>query len=443
MSIELAPEIDYKPASLSHGEYKYTRVTPMQQVPATIGTSGGDQIEFELPSSTVFNLSKSVLRFGLAPTAIPSVNTYSNKMYASLLNMRSIELYTRSGLSLCLINDVDFYSNIVWGYDKLEDAQTRSFPTGGTATVALAECCEGGSVLTGAVNAANQTLTLSTTTKNNIARRDVFVGVVNSALSPSIQFEIPLDKIKHSIFDRGVDMIFPENIYMRITTLPCPSITFEATTASNANINTQVAQTVTLFNVEVLLAVQQNLAIKQDLLMGMSKNIEIDIDFAYLVKQSGTTTSQNVSMRISGSQVGSKLKKIYWSCYPAAGTLAGRYDNSIATNTLASFNTFLNSQSIEQILVTPSYAYIMQKDHLDGTVTSDRIGYLNKFTYLQDFCGKSAIESDNFYNDGLPLETSDIKYEIQATTGNTNLNWYMFYVTQRKLRISSTMIELL
>lgn len=441
MSVVLDNSIDYKPDSLSHGSYVMHRIFPNKAAPATISPAGGEQLVFEISSQTM-NLSKSVLRFGLSPTDAPSVNTYSNKMYASNIPLRSIEITTRSGLVLAQINDLDMYSDLVFGYEKLEDAMTNDFPTGAAATLANCESCQGVSLI-GAASAANQTLTGIATQKANIARRGVFVGTANTALSPNIMYEIRLDKIRNSIFDRGLDMLFPEMLYLTITFLPVGSTYFEATTASNANINVQANQTLTLSNAELLLAKQTNLMIQQDLLNAVGKGMEIDIDFIRGYKQSfGAVTSHNMMISFNGAP-GSRLKYIYWTAYPSTQTLQNRYNNATSVSTLSTFNTYLNSNMLEQFTMTPTYAYITQKDELDGTITSDKVSYLNKFTYIQDFCGKTI--DGKFYIDGMPLDnTLDLRYEVNSTnSGATALMWYVFTVVSRKLKISNSMVELI
>jgi len=80
----LSTEINYSVDEMNHGTYKFQRIIPLGTAPTAISIGGGESIEFELPGSSVFNLSKSVIRMGMAPTLVTAA-TASNKFFASTI----------------------------------------------------------------------------------------------------------------------------------------------------------------------------------------------------------------------------------------------------------------------------------------------------------------------------------------------------------------------
>ena len=134
--------LDYSKVVHSYGTYQLSRV--VQQTggqTVTVTLSGGQESVFELPPK-VFNLSKSYLSFNLAP---PATGTKQAGIpYFNCLNvdglpfLRQIQLYTRTGMMLCDITDVDRYTNMIFRRENLQtDVLTWDVPLN-TADAVLA-----------------------------------------------------------------------------------------------------------------------------------------------------------------------------------------------------------------------------------------------------------------------------------------------------------------
>lgn len=435
----LSHEIDYSLQTLNHPQYIYNKISPLTQPPATL-SAGGDQVEFECPN-VACNLHKSKLRFIVAPTSAPSNANYSNKMYATTVPaLRNIELYTRSGRTLVSITDVDMYLDAVWNYEDMSDMISAPSSDGGvTGGLAQAEVVTGLCSIDAATT-ANQTYRQVTTQKPYVSRRELFVGL-NTTLSPTIEYILNFGKIRNSLFSRDIDLLFGENVYLRITFNSTAQITHEATSATNANISVQAAQTVTLSGLELHLAVEQNPMIIADLHQAIKSEggLKIDFDYVYPSRQSfGAVTAQNFMTRFN-SGYGKNLRKIYWTGYNTPQTLVARFDNSTVSTTLASWNSFLNAKQLENQTMTPALDFIMQSDVVEGTVVGDRVAFLNKFVHLEDFTGKNI--DGIYYSDGIPLDGQEVQYQVQTICGATANIWYIWCVVQRSLKISNAGVE--
>jgi hypothetical protein len=103
--------LNYEKMVHTYGTYQLSRL--IQQTGGqgvVVGIAGGDQSIFEIPPK-VMNFSKSILSFTLAPTVTAGA-LFPFMFVDGYPCIRQLQLYTRSGLYLCDINDFDRYSNM-------------------------------------------------------------------------------------------------------------------------------------------------------------------------------------------------------------------------------------------------------------------------------------------------------------------------------------------
>jgi hypothetical protein len=110
-----------------------------------------------------------------------------------------------------------------------------------------------------------------------------------------------------------------------------------------------------------------------------------------------------------------------------------------------SYNTQLDNVRLQDILLQCGMDncddYRENQKHCVDTC------YLNKYVYNQNWFhrdkfyeeSKTIIDDSNL-NSGLSLRV-ERKYDILATTSNTQLTWYTFAICQKMLHIGSDMIQ--
>jgi len=114
--------LNYEKYVATHGTYQLTRL--IQQTSTTtvnLPTSGGTESIFEIPPK-VFNAAKSFLSFTATCSAAAGPAAYNVMFADGYPFIRQIQLYTRTGIYLVDINDVDRYTNMTLRHEsKLQD----------------------------------------------------------------------------------------------------------------------------------------------------------------------------------------------------------------------------------------------------------------------------------------------------------------------------------
>ena len=106
-------ELEYSKYDVSHGSYQLTQIIQQsggQTINGGLIAAGGQETIFELPPK-VYNFAKSVLRYNIVPVAAGGGN--SNIIFDdTVAEIRQLQLYTRAGLFLVDIQDLNMYLNL-------------------------------------------------------------------------------------------------------------------------------------------------------------------------------------------------------------------------------------------------------------------------------------------------------------------------------------------
>ena len=125
MDTVVPTEIDYKKYEYIHPDYKLSRVT--QQTggnTVTLTSAGGNDSIFEIPAKC-FNLPESYLNFTATVTA-GGVNNYNYIHEAGIPWFQQVQLYTRSGLFLCDLQNAEHAVNMIGPVEtKYEEMATN------------------------------------------------------------------------------------------------------------------------------------------------------------------------------------------------------------------------------------------------------------------------------------------------------------------------------
>lgn len=492
-SSSLSQQLDYKKVNYVHPTYKYNRVLPLSgSQNSIITTAGGNEVLMEFPISAI-NLSRSILKFTLTPAAggqnAALVNLYNWIYLDTLSPIRQIQLYTRSGIYLCDLNEVANYTKLVWKTDiKFDEFICNTVQINGRNSEIISKINE--------VAGANQrpqdsSAVESSFTENKYALQQT--GGANT-VGPIVTFEIPLKRLYNTIFSVDKDIYFGEIIIFRFVFNQSSRICWKSVTNNNptggapaANYNTQATAydgNITVSGIELLLRTETNQEIVNQLrTQVLSSGLNILIPYVYTYKNSLVGGTQTVSIRMNRGN-GITLKKIYHSVFNSnetvnqqttgAANFAGRataYDNdnrpyisatgdgAVARSKVLSFYTMLDNNRLQEFdLNTVTFDdYKINKNMFRGTAIQGMDQYYFNWVWIENWSGTEELHNHEDTNKLTGLDLSrERKWDFYATamqqqlavadnnasvfsainTNGGSYNHYTFAVTQKNLSVS-------
>lgn len=466
--------LDYQKYVSTHGTYQLTRLiqqTGTQTVP--VPNAGGAESIFEIPPK-VINFAKSSLRFSVTPVA-GGANNFNCFFTDGLPCIRQLQLYTRSGLYLVDINDLDRYSNMVLrrevphedllNFDNINSAN----PTGLFEGLVESNILAASNFRLDSTAVAGQAGASSANT-NYLEPLYYIYGGLNTA-TPVLNYCINMDIIKNSLLGLDKDLYFKgEILYLRIVWSPATKFYFVSPTASTG-VLVPVAPTgaITISNLVFYLAVEINPEIENMIKSKCSsaEGLSLITPWIFYNKINLTSTIQNITTRYNRAH-GMKLQKIYWALYnPVEQSATAFLHTNVAPTglgagaapgaTVTSFYTLLNNIRTSQYDYTCANLddYLVQRTKLEGSCIFSSNEYYYNWVWVEDFTDdnpiydkvNSEVPRENC-TDGLDL-TNEIKFDIYANinpnynaAGNNGANHYIFAITQKLLTISPSRINL-
>jgi len=468
-----ASQLNYRKDVFVHPSYRMTRVLPLSgSTIQTVNTTGGQETIFEIPVNAV-NFAKSYLTFSFQIPPQTADNTaIRNYCFMDCFpHFRQLQLYTRSGIFICDLNEVANYTKVIWNAEtKIENFLNNGLMVG-INNAGAASTRTAGAIGAGAHFNRNNGAVLSipaarllgdTTTAASSADvsytepRYVFQSVVGGDVAglPSIlnfNVNIPFSMFKNTILSLDKDIYFGEIIILRAVWSPSVKIGFynSGSATDFTNLAAALATNVSVSNINLYVAVEKN----PELVNGLRALIasgghNVLIPYVYTFKNSlPASTSQNVSLRFNRAH-GSRLLKIYHTLFNGTESSVTAYDhNNINGVKCASYYTMLNNERLQEFNVdtTSLDDWNLQKDSLKGSVlqTSNMFQYNWFHRDRWDGLSLKDEESQSNLETGLDLSVEQ-KWDIYCTTATaTAYNHYDFAVTQKMLTISSAGITVI
>jgi len=128
-----------------------------------------------------------------------------------------------------------------------------------------------------------------------------------------------------------------------------------------------------------------------------------------------------------------------------AGGIATGYGTNISA-----FTTYLNSVMLQyqQLVCANGDDYIFQKPYLEGSSVVSMNDYYNNWFWAEHFTGLNKVFLKDLFPDldennlvlGIPLSDQQITYQFNGTS-NAALNSWVFFVTQRTVRIDGSNVS--
>lgn len=447
--------LDYSKLDHMYGTYQLTRV--VQQTgnqTNSISLQGGMESIFELPPK-VWNLSKSYLQFQLNPVSSGTSPHFNWLHIDGVPAIRQIQLFTRSGLYVCDINDVDRYLKMVTRRKNLiGDVETWDHIGKGTVASGFFEGLQTCNVL-----ATDSDRPDGVACDIHYLEPSYCISGTDSSAAPQINFKIYLDKFKNSILALNKDLYFGgEIIYLRIVWNSTSKVGWTGTvdTVPTTNVG-PISAEIPITNLLLYLAIETN-PIVENLIktkVASGEGLSLLTPMVYYNKinlPSAAGINHTITTRYNRAH-GLKLKKIFWSPFNGVETNNLAFDiSNIAGIKVARFYTMVNN------IRTSQYDYeavngddwMVNRNLLRGSSILSSNEYYYNWVWEENFTDnnlafKKVMELTDNFNEGLDL-TNEIKYDVYATlgtlnpsTGNiTSLTHYVYAVTEKLLTITAS-----
>eukprot|EP00732_Lithocolla_globosa_P004890 Lithocolla_globosa_v1_NODE_4730_length_1378_cov_357.560847.p1 type:complete len:445 gc:universal NODE_4730_length_1378_cov_357.560847:1-1335(+) len=436
MSI-VSQSLDYQKKSVSHPTYQLSKTTPQTgSTSVTVTTAGGNESVFEL-SAKVMNLSKSILSFS---ALYPDLDTKYNWVYTEGIPLiRQIQLYTRTGIYLCDINDLNKYLKMQLRQSHaIEDVLTYDKIESGSGYFEGLTCCN-----TSTLTDVEAIRPNNTTVKTIVSEPQYLtVGAVGDDAvqgDVTINFQVPLARIVDSILSLDKDQFFGEITYLRIVWASSLQGAFTGDAADDpTDAPVAFAKDITVSNLTLYTAIEQNPVINQEIMSKFnSGSLTYLVPYVYQNKQSLDNTQQNLSVKYNIAH-GQKLKKILVSPFNITERENTAYDNNnVADAKVLDYYTMLNNVRTSQFNYDTSAGddWLAKKHLFKGSCIQSSNEYYYNWTAIEDFTAETGpeVNTENL-DDGLDL-TNEIKYDLIAVTANATHMWYVYAITQKSLKV--------
>lgn len=459
MDSKVSVELDYKKETFIAPDYRLSKLLPQSGgQTVAITTTGGQETIFELPQKA-FNLSRSHITFIVTPIAGAQFTWMFTDCFTPF---RQLQLYTRSGIYLCDLNEVSNYTKVVWKPEtKIEDFLEYDYVGNNTVYPGRA----------GRYLCRNNTLNTSVTKTLPLpfgGRHDATVSDLNytepkylepgttATPDPVFNVSIPLSAFKNTILSLNHDLLMNEIIILRIVWQATTRMAFNGTSTTDPTAGAGAfAGNINISGLAMFLAVDKNVEVSNSLQSQIASptGLQVLIPYVYTYKfNSSNASSHSTSYRFNRGH-GRKLLKVYTSAFNNTETTNVAYDcSNVGTAKINQFYTMLDNERLQEYnLATATFDdYSMLRPKLKGSVIqSSNIYYYNWF-WVDDWSGyvdkHTAPDMTDNLETGLDLNR-ERKYDFYALSvnniGSAQYNYYTFAITQKLLTISTAGITVI
>ncbi len=483
-SMVIASQIDYEQKAFSHGELVYTPQYPNNYgVPTLIGNGSATNVTIILPPE-VYNLSQSYLNGVLtipSPTTGQYVWTYGGVGFGLI---QSIQFYGSSNQLLVDIDNVQNYLNIVGKKEMSQkDFLSSDYRNGMSQSNSLV----------GAVPAqrfGNSTLPVSPlnpASVNYLEPNYFNCGAIGAASAGGstpgqvvINFSIPLNLIKNTLFAVDKNLFFGNIMYMKITFGSASKICYMSSSNANPSSGTPAPwvhnaaplatepTSIQVTNLQLMLAMENKEEIKETLKRKVATTgLELFIPWTRSYKATNSSSSQSIPHQFTPGE-GVTLQKIIHAIYNVQESLDTAYDCSNVANApagttvqkISSFYTMLNGRRLGDLAIdctTLQTDYMCMKKLIKGSVMQNASIYQHNWFWEDDFTGYGAVgdqEGRPNLVSGIPLTSqgpliytfvgTNMVSQAGASPLNNNYSFFHYdYVTfTRKLSITPGMASI-
>jgi hypothetical protein len=463
-SIVVPDATNYKTVSEFAPRYRYLPIymNNSNTTTVTLGKSDSQMLQFQLPSGSVYNLSKSYIQYPMTTGDAPA--TQFNWLHEDApAFFDSVELSISAGTKLCDLHNANKYGKVrmrqsITTHELLcADALSALYPCNLSTAYnlkAMPDNYQAGNIYGAGMNPATGLIVpgssyagITTYLEPQHTRRSTTAeaGAHTSVLTSYRQ--LPLGIFADTILGMDRDLFIPTDTYFR-TVVSCPKLGFSCvsgTAPTDAN-SDSIAGGVTLNNVVLYLAVEQNAfivdAIKTKFASsGLKFQIPFTTSFKNNTANPGTASAQIIMNRGQGKSI----KKIMHTIWNVKENGASAFDCSNWNGSkLTSYATYIDSNKLQNADVStlqPTGTNVNQSDWLMNRKFYQNSAVMNGGQYQLNWCHVDSfsepedhvgVPEENIAS-GLPI-TTQVTWQFQgeATTG---LNHYTFVTFMKDVAI--------
>ena len=477
---------------------RYARVPLNNQAGSslTFGNTSTGLAEFKIPARKVHNIGQSLLSYSYT-LANAAAGTYvcsfeNNQDFASWAYLGN-----SSGMGLCDLNYADMYTSMIMPLrHSHQDMETRDpsntlyLPQNGNYNQSNVANNFTPFSIDGQLNAANLASTQGIYINPPSPLDPQYVCASPLAAPLTRNRMLPLSVFKDTAIGMNKNMVYPEDMYLRFNTQITAKMGFTEVQATG--VQTAYSAAVTVSNIYLFLALEENKILVDSLLSELDKGFTLSIPYTYPYRYSGSSAaSQNVSITIT-KQNGRLLKRLLYGPFNGANNQQGAtaFDRSNAQG--AKISTIQSSidarpltdyalncvdpnfviQGTSNMVIPPSCGFTAttspfgddwreMSKYCFGSCISNYRSYQANWFYADVFGLQGSLKSlnqlvdDSNIEDGFILNSDHI-YSIQMNcpaivtassncgTGNVNTGiiiHYIFALYERDIHISNAGIQ--
>ena len=447
--VVIASPIDYRPRAIESPWYKYHQVSLFNHSTnsITIGASTNTLLEFKLPT-LVYNLARSYVQW---TEDIPGAPNKGIVTHEDVFNLgSSITFGAAGGLNIVDLQWAQNYTKIRSKIDTpmdeyLTNDETSGLYKSGKAVadnlvpyVATAAASPSGTAFHGAVDI--------------LENRYCKIGLLGAGAQNYRR--MPLSMFTGTLL--GLDRDFyggNQEMYLRINAGTGDKMAYTTDNIANPATGAASIPSLTINNVCLFLAVEQNPRINADFLGRFARGtLKYTIPFTTAFKQPGGAANAQTNIQIQlSAQYGKRLKRIIHTVWNPAEKLNTVYDcNNYNGIKIVNYRTLLDSLPVQNYILSCKKPELLQLNGDDWLENKKFLGknsmifnkghyYLNWF-HMDSFLEPNVRETEapdvNFVNEGLSMHTAR-DWQFSALTGATaGLMHYTFAEFSRVIDVN-------
>lgn len=448
MSEIVDKSLDYTVNSYNHSTLHFRNIAPQSSGNVSLSAASTSGPTSFVISSSVFNPSKSRLNFQLS---LPALAGNYNFIQANLLKIISrITIYDQNTSAILAdINNVgNTYSMLNPVTTKFDDFVHKSQPLTAGTTAATAGLIPYENM--GKVQAATNYLSAVDTAISSpyFQVRNVIAGGSNSITV--LQCSIPFSAFRHSFFDLDKMVYSPSNLQIDVYWAGFSTFAWAADSLTNLGSNAVAVASATLAGNQMLvqLCTEGNVNVASQVIQKtMSSGLSLPIGYVSSARFSiGSTTSHSWTIPLTAAYG----RKILYTAFAPFNTDEiletsnnhSRNGTTQSTSIITTYNSFLNGIPILapagfDVANRGDDYIVANKQYIEGSAIQNVYDFTYNWVHVDNYARTKLCELDPSHVDGLDVVSQQANYQLQATTTDTPLIWYLAIVGQKMLQISS------
>jgi hypothetical protein len=270
-------------------------------------------------------------------------------------------------------------------------------------------------------------------------------------------FQFRLSDIRNSIFDIDKDLMINEVLILRIEWNQTNKYIYTTTADSpvvpaNTQAGFSIAPTIRDLTLYLAKETDQSIinAIQQKV---MSGGLSLILPYIYHSQNTIRDSSSHTITIRSNSSNGFSMCKVYSAAFNTDEKWDKTYDHSNIDGTkVSSYYTLLDNTRLTEYDITcrdiEPRDYMNMKATIKGTCLEPYGVFKYNWVHVDDFCNAAELQDDPNVVVGIPLTTSEKKWDLYANVplvngNNQSFTWYTFTKYQRRLMITSQAVQVM